>query len=93
MRGLRKEFFKGSAMSDINPQEFGRLQAQVETLIKSDEEKTDLLRTLATDMTAVRMQLAEASGGWKVLVMLGGASATLGSALTWAVTHLQKGSP
>jgi hypothetical protein len=80
-------------MSEINPQEFGRLQAQVETLISSDREKTDLLKTLAEDMTAVRLQLAEASGGWKVLVLLGGASATLGSTLTWAITHFSKGSP
>lgn len=75
-------------MSDINPQEFGRLQAQVETLIRSDAAKTELLETLAKDMTAVRLQLAEASGGWRMLVMLGGASAALGSGITWALTHL-----
>jgi predicted Rdx family selenoprotein len=80
-------------MSDINPQEFGRLQAQVETLIRSDAEKTELLKTLAEDMTAVRLQLAEAGGGWKLLVMLGGASATFGGAISWVVTHFSKGTP
>jgi len=80
-------------MSEIDPQEFGRLQAQVETLIRSDAEKTDLLRKMVEDMTAVRLQLAEASGGWKVLVMLGGASSVLGGAITWAATHLTRGTP
>jgi uncharacterized protein (DUF1786 family) len=74
-------------MSDIDPQEFGRLQAQVETLIASDAAKTKLLETMATSISAIQLQLAEASGGWKVLVMLGGASATLGSLVTWAFTH------
>lgn len=80
-------------MSDINPQEFGRLQAQVETLIRSDAEKTELLKTLAEDMTAVRLQLAEAGGGWKLLMLLGGASASLGGAISWAATHLSRGAP
>lgn len=74
-------------MADIDPQEFGRLQAQVETLIRSDEEKTDLLRALASDVQAMRLQMAEAKGGWKVLMLMGGASASVGSALTWAATH------
>lgn len=80
-------------MSDFNPVEFGRLQAQVETLITSDREKTELLKTLAEDMTAVRLQLAEAGGGWKLLVMLGGASATVGGAISWVVTQFSKGAP
>lgn len=80
-------------MSEINPQEFGRLQALVETLIRSDAQKTELLKTLSEDMTAVRLQLAEAGGGWKLLVMLGGASATVGGAISWVVTHFSKGAP
>lgn len=80
-------------MSEIDAQEFGRLQAQVETLLKSDATKTELLAQLANDMTAVRLQLAEASGGWKVLVMLGGASSVLGGAITWAFQHFTRGVP
>lgn len=79
-------------MSDIDPQEFGRLQAQVETLIASDGAKTALLAQLAADMTAVRLQLAEAKGGWRLLLLLGGAGATFGSVMTWALTHFKFGS-
>jgi hypothetical protein len=76
-------------MSEINPQEFGRLQSQVETLIRSDAAKTDLLEKLADDMQAVRIQLAEARGGWRLLVALGGASGAIGAALAWAASHLR----
>jgi hypothetical protein len=73
-------------VSEIDPQQFGQLQAQVQQLLASDSQKTALLQTLASDMTAVRLQLAEAKGGWRLLVALGGMSATLGSAATW-VAH------
>jgi hypothetical protein len=76
-------------MSDINPQEFGELRAQVAMLIKSDAEKNDLLQAMARDMTAIRLQLAEAGGGWRMLVALGGASGTLGAALSWAASHFK----
>jgi len=80
-------------VSDIDPQEFGRLQAQVETLIASDREKTDLLKILAADMTAVRLQLAEAKGGWRLLMAIGGASASAGGAIAWALNHFTKVGP
>ncbi len=69
-------------MGEVDLQEFGRLQAQVETLIESDREKTELLKRLSEDMTAVRLQLAEAGGGWKMLLMIGGAAAAAGGVIT-----------
>lgn len=80
-------------MSDIDPVEFGRLQAQVAALLKSDEQKTELLQQLAEDMTAVRLQLAEAKGGWKLLMLLGGGAATLGSGATWVIQHFMGKTP
>lgn len=76
-------------MSDIDPQEFGRLQAQVETLIASDAAKTKLLETMAESISAIQLQLAEARGGWRLLVALGGASGAIGAFITWAATHLK----
>jgi hypothetical protein len=70
-------------MSEINPQEFGRLQAQVETLIASDAEKTELLKTMAVSISAIQLQLAEARGGWRLLVALGGMSGTIGAVIAW----------
>lgn len=78
-------------MSEIDLQEFGRLQAQVETLLRSDQEKTDLLRALAADVQAMRLQMAEARGGWRLMMLLGGAAASLGGGISWALTHLRIG--
>jgi hypothetical protein len=75
-------------LSEIDQKEFGRLQAQVETLIKSDEMKTELLQTMTVAIQSMQLQMAEAKGGWKVLMLLGGAAATLGSGATWALTHI-----
>lgn len=77
------------AMSEIDPQEFGRLQAQVEALLRADGEKTDLLRTLSENVSAMRVQMAEAKGGWKMLMLLGGGSAGLGSIATLALARLK----
>jgi hypothetical protein len=78
-------------MSDIDPQEFGALKAQVAQLLESDREKTELLRLLSENVTAMRLQMAEAKGGWKVLMAIGGASATAGGALSWVLTHFRWG--
>lgn len=75
-------------MSNIDPQEFGRLQAQVEILLKSNQVLTDTLETLTANVTAMRLEMAEAKGGWRLLMLLGGGAATMGSAATWALTHM-----
>lgn len=72
-------------MSTINPQEFGYLKAQVETLVESDRQRGVLLESMAKDLTTMRLQMAEAKGGWKVLLAVGGTSATVGSAIVAAL--------
>lgn len=74
-------------MSSIDPQEFGRLQAQVETLLESNRVNAETLATMATSIQAMQLQMAEAKGGWKVLMLIGGASASVGSAVTGALMH------
>jgi hypothetical protein len=70
-------------MSEIDPQEFGRLQAQVETLIVSDARKNVLLETMATSIAAIQLQLASAKGGWRMLIAIGGACASAGGIASW----------
>ncbi|HEX7891478.1 MAG TPA: hypothetical protein VF522_19155 [Ramlibacter sp.] len=74
-------------MSEIDPQEFGRLQAHVEQLLESNRLLTETVATMSTAIQSMQLQMAEAKGGWKVLMLLGGASASLGSAATWALSH------
>jgi hypothetical protein len=58
-------------VTEINPREFGRLEAEVAALTKTVED-------MAKDMKAVRSTMDAAGGGWKVLV----ATAGLTSAVT-----------
>ena len=75
-------------MAEIDPQEFGRLQGQVEQLLESNRLLTETVTTLATAVQSMQLQMAEAKGGWRALMLIGGASASLGSFATWALTHL-----
>lgn len=75
-------------MADIDPQEFGRLQAQVERLLESNQVLTEAVATMSTAIQSMQLQMAEAKGGWRTLVFLGGAAASLGGVVSWLVTHL-----
>jgi hypothetical protein len=55
------------AMSEIDPREFGRLEAEVKALSKCVED-------MAADLKAVRSAMDAAGGGWRVLVAVGGLS-------------------
>lgn len=37
----------------------------------------------------VLAQLAEARGGWRALMLIGGAAGSIGSGLTWALSHIK----
>jgi hypothetical protein len=81
-------------MSDFDPQEFGRLQAQVEQLLISNRLLTEAISNMNTALQAMQLQMAEAKGGWRMLLAIGGASATFGGTVTGAVMHFfGKGSP
>lgn len=66
---------------EFDPIAFGKLQAQVAHLVETDREKTELLRQMSREITTMREQMAEARGGWRMLLMLGGASAAVGGLL------------
>jgi hypothetical protein len=60
-------------MSEIDPREFGRLEAEVKALSKSVE-------SMAADLKAVRSTLDAAGGGWRVLIAVGTISGTISAA-------------
>lgn len=52
----------------------------------------DLRNTNASQsakLDQVLAQLAEARGGWRTLMLIGGAAGTLGSIATWIFSHLK----
>lgn len=67
--------------SEINLQEFGRLQAEVQAQRRDLDRMATSLEQMATALEAVQHQLSEAKGGWKTLLMVGGAAATFGAVI------------
>ena len=76
----------------IDPESFGLLRGQVEAL------RTDLVNQALslskhmekTDDTLAEIQktLAEAKGGWRVMMAIGGGAATIGAAISFALSHI-----
>jgi hypothetical protein len=71
-------------MSDrmIDPREFGRLEEEVKQLSKQME-------AMQATLLAINSTLNEAKGGWRALMLLGGAGAAVGSLATWALQHVR----
>jgi hypothetical protein len=69
-------------VSDIDPQEFGALKAEVASLRRD-------LGTINETLKEVNATLQEARGGWKTLMWLSGAAATLGAGASWVVSHVR----
>lgn len=53
----------------------------------SDLRATNTLQNEKLDK--VLAQLAEARGGWRTLMLIGGAAGSIGSAITWALQHMK----
>jgi hypothetical protein len=78
--------------NEFNAQEFGRLQAEVSAQRRDLDRMATSLETMAQALEAVQHQLAEAKGGWKTLLMVGGAAATFGAVIAkFAVWWAQAG--
>jgi hypothetical protein len=73
---------------DIDARAFGQLEGEVKALHGMLIEQNKALAALTVQLDLVNKTLAEAKGGWKTLVWLGGVSATAASAITWLFTHV-----
>lgn len=62
----------------VHETEIKHLQADMDKLV---EDMEDIKKTLAS----INNTLAEARGGWKFLVMFGGAAGTFGGFMTWVI--------
>lgn len=69
----------------------GRLQVEVGHLTKSMADLQESNQQLTAKLDQVLLTLSEARGGWKTLMLVGGASTTLGGALAWALQHFYRG--
>jgi hypothetical protein len=71
----------------IDPREFGRLEGAVAALKTELDSVKDRQVAIDGKLDQVLDKLSEAKGGWRLLMALGGAAATLGGIITWFATH------
>jgi hypothetical protein len=71
----------------IDPVAFGELKGAVAALKSELDDVKTRQGTMDAKLDLVLDKLSEAKGGWKLLMALGGAAATLGGVITWFATH------
>ena len=71
--------------------DIGKLETAVQYLRDDVADLKKLVERLAEQVGAVTAQLSEARGGWKMLMLIGGAAASLGAGVTWLITHMKIG--
>lgn len=68
-----------------------RLQEQVTHLSEGVEVLQESNKELTAKLDQVLLALSEARGGWKTLMLVGGAASTLGGLISWAFSHFARG--
>jgi len=68
---------------DFDQRALGNLEAQVQSLSVALSLLTAKLDKNSEKLDDVERTLSEAKGGWRVLMVVGGAAGTIGSAVTW----------
>ncbi len=81
---------------DIDARAFGQLEGDVRSLAKTLEAQNKtlasqnrVLEDLSSQVEGLRMTLAEAKGGWRTLMWLGGAASVMGGCVTWVLSHVR----
>ena len=70
-------------------QDIVRLETQVEHMSRAIDNLTSMLNEQAKTLAAIQKTLSEARGGWKTLMIVGGAASTLGAVLSWIASHVR----
>ena len=68
-------------MNEIDPIHYGSLIQSVKQLTKDVEDMQD-------DIKVIKGLLEQATGGWKTLMWVGGAAASITAGLSWALSHI-----
>lgn len=62
---------------------------QIARLEEQFSSMRETLEKMSARMEAMERQLSEARGGWRTLVWLGGAAASLGGCAAWIASHIR----
>lgn len=74
---------------EISARAFGHLEAEVTALTELVRAQTLAMTAMAMRMDLMNATLTEARGGWRMLLLIGGAAATAGSVLSWIFSHME----
>lgn len=77
---------KGPQM--IDPVEFGEIKGAVDSLKLQMTEVKQRQANIDQKLDLVLDKLSEAKGGWRVMMWVGGAFATVGAGFSWVVDHM-----
>lgn len=82
------ERLKNTDPKMIDPIEYGELRGQVASLQLQVSEFKNKQAQMDVKLDMVLDRLAEARGGWKIMMLFGGAAGSLGA---WLSSHFLKG--
>lgn len=68
--------------------DIGRLKLEVTHLAAQMDDLQETNKQLTAKVDQVLLALSEARGGWKTLMLVGGAATTVGAGFTWLFSHL-----
>jgi hypothetical protein len=68
--------------------DIGRLEGEVQVLARTVDRLSEKLEETNRHVSAINNTLAEAKGGWRMLVWLAGASGSIGAALSYLASLL-----
>lgn len=85
------KFFQGPAAMEALIQaqvDIGQLEVQVKHLTDSVAELKLSNKGLADQLSNIQKTLSEARGGWRVLMLIGGAAAGCGALVSYIYSHI-----
>lgn len=68
--------------------EYGELRGAVAALQTQIAQITERQSRIDGKLDTVISELSQAKGGWRVMMLVGGAASSLGAAFTWALQHM-----
>ena len=88
---MMSEFFQGGAAEALVQAQIdiGKLETEVAHLTKSVDELKASNGQLVKAINDIQRTLDEASGGWRMLMLMGGAGAAAGGLISWVLTNLR----
>jgi methyl-accepting chemotaxis protein len=77
------------AMSEINPERFGELRAEVASQRREIDRMAVALEQMTAALNEIKQTMSEARGGWRAIAYVAGISSTFTGALTWIISHFR----